>query len=196
MCSRCFVGRCQTELLAVASTASPTASPKSFAKRASSIHLENGQRLAGNVSKSETIANTDEGEKIPPFAPRKMAHPARPLYLKALWRSRGSELPRKFRSLLQWTIHKRSEQTRVPKGSAVGNARDRGHNHEMVIQTEQQRSGHREGQENEAQPLLGGPNESHGDQGEEQHDQDDECHVRPNEANTQFQVGKTMRNTE
>src|SRR5215472_4021979 len=77
-------------------------------------------------TKSETIANTDEGEKIPPFAPRKMGHPARPLYLKALWRSRESELPRKFRSLLQWTIHKRSEQTRVPKGSAVGNARDRG----------------------------------------------------------------------
>src|SRR5438045_320123 len=49
MCWRCSVVRCQTDLLAVASTASPTALAKSLAKRASSRHPENGQRLAGNA---------------------------------------------------------------------------------------------------------------------------------------------------
>ncbi len=39
--------RCQTVLLAVASTGSPTASPKSSPKRANSRRPENGQRLAG-----------------------------------------------------------------------------------------------------------------------------------------------------
>src|SRR6266404_5891839 len=51
MCSRCSVARCQTELLAVAWTGSPTASQKSLAKRASSRHHESGQRLAGYVAK-------------------------------------------------------------------------------------------------------------------------------------------------
>jgi hypothetical protein len=39
--------------LAVTSTDSSTASPKSSAKRASSRHPENGQRLADNVGKQE-----------------------------------------------------------------------------------------------------------------------------------------------
>src|SRR5271167_5232019 len=49
MCSRCSAARCQTELLAVAWTGSPTASPKSFEKLASSRHPEHGQRLTGYV---------------------------------------------------------------------------------------------------------------------------------------------------
>src|SRR6266481_1625268 len=49
MCSRCFAGRYQTALLAVASTASPTGSPKSSVKPATSRHPENGQRLAANA---------------------------------------------------------------------------------------------------------------------------------------------------
>src|SRR6267143_5170988 len=55
MCSKCPVARCQTELLAVASTASPTASPKSSSKRASLRHPESGQRLAGYVGDPEVI---------------------------------------------------------------------------------------------------------------------------------------------
>src|SRR5437773_2359322 len=54
-CSRCSAARSQTELLAVASTASPTASPKSLAKPASSRHPEHGQRLAGYVDKPSII---------------------------------------------------------------------------------------------------------------------------------------------
>src|SRR5580704_11064866 len=54
MCSRCFAARYQTALLAVASTASPTGSPKSSVKPASSQHPENGQRLAANADHSET----------------------------------------------------------------------------------------------------------------------------------------------
>jgi len=46
---------CQTDFLAVASTASLTASPKSSAKRDSSRHPENGQGLAGNARHSGTI---------------------------------------------------------------------------------------------------------------------------------------------
>src|SRR5436309_1872973 len=49
MCSRCFAGRYQKALLAVASTTSPTGSPKSSVKPASSQHPENGQRLAANA---------------------------------------------------------------------------------------------------------------------------------------------------
>jgi len=52
--------RCQTDLLAVSSTASPTASPKSLAKRASSRHPESGQRLAGNARDPAGIAVTPE----------------------------------------------------------------------------------------------------------------------------------------
>ncbi len=47
MCSRCFAGHCQTTLLGTASTASPTGSPKSLPKRATSRRPENGQRLVG-----------------------------------------------------------------------------------------------------------------------------------------------------
>jgi hypothetical protein len=42
--SRCFAERCQTALLAVASTVSPIGVPKSLPKRASSRRPENGQR--------------------------------------------------------------------------------------------------------------------------------------------------------
>src|SRR6516162_1102938 len=55
MCSKCFVGLCQTVLLAVASTGSPTASPKSSSKRASSRRPESGQRLAGKADNAELI---------------------------------------------------------------------------------------------------------------------------------------------
>src|SRR5258708_4949717 len=54
MCSKRSAARCQTELLAVAWTGSPTASPKSLAKLASSRHPEHGQRLTGYVGNSET----------------------------------------------------------------------------------------------------------------------------------------------
>src|ERR1700675_3189647 len=53
MCSRCSAARSQTELLAVTWTGSPTASPKSLAKLASSRHPEHGQRLAGYVGHPE-----------------------------------------------------------------------------------------------------------------------------------------------
>ena len=56
MCSRCSVARCQTALLAFASTGSPTASPKSSSKRASSRRPEHGQRLTGYVGKPEARA--------------------------------------------------------------------------------------------------------------------------------------------
>src|SRR6266851_4302645 len=56
MCSRCSAARCQTELLAVTWTGSPTASPKSLAKLASSRHPEHGQRLAGYVGNPYLIA--------------------------------------------------------------------------------------------------------------------------------------------
>src|ERR1700730_18475416 len=56
MCSKRSAARCQTELLAVAWTGSPTASPKSLAKLASSRHSEHGQRLTGYVDNSELIA--------------------------------------------------------------------------------------------------------------------------------------------
>jgi len=46
---RCSGGRCRSELHAVVSTGSPTASPKSPPRRANSAHPENGQRLAGYV---------------------------------------------------------------------------------------------------------------------------------------------------
>src|SRR5467141_2171517 len=49
MCSKCSVVNYHTVLLAFALTVSPTASPKSSEKRASSRRPENGQRLAGNV---------------------------------------------------------------------------------------------------------------------------------------------------
>src|SRR5258707_14994689 len=55
MCSKRSAARCQTELLAVAWTGSPTASPKSLAKLASSRHPEHGQRLTGYVGKPETL---------------------------------------------------------------------------------------------------------------------------------------------
>src|SRR5437660_8714510 len=58
MCSRCSAARCQTELLAVTWTGSPTASPKSLAKLASSRHPEHGQRLAGYVGYS-SITDAD-----------------------------------------------------------------------------------------------------------------------------------------
>src|SRR6266513_2501036 len=51
MCSRCFVAPFQTESLAVASIDSPTDSAKFSAKRESSLHPENGHRLAANVRK-------------------------------------------------------------------------------------------------------------------------------------------------
>jgi len=50
MCSKCSVVNYHTVLLAFALTVSPTASPKSSEKRASSRRPENGQRLAGNVA--------------------------------------------------------------------------------------------------------------------------------------------------
>src|SRR5712664_4094557 len=49
MFSKCSVVNYHTVLLAFASTVSPTASPKSSEKLASSRRPENGQRLAGNV---------------------------------------------------------------------------------------------------------------------------------------------------
>src|SRR5207244_8196899 len=52
MCSRCFVAPFQTESLAVASIDSPTDSAKFSAKRESSLHPENGHRLAANVAKT------------------------------------------------------------------------------------------------------------------------------------------------
>src|SRR5260221_9132856 len=53
MCSKCSVVNSHTVLLAFALPVSPTASPKSSEKRASSRRPENGQRLAGNVGNSE-----------------------------------------------------------------------------------------------------------------------------------------------
>src|SRR5205807_7479552 len=67
MCSRCFAGRCQTELLAASSTASPTDLLKSLPKRASSRRPENGQRLAGNVAYSEKSYKRECQEKYLPF---------------------------------------------------------------------------------------------------------------------------------
>src|SRR5260370_35754360 len=55
MCSKCSVVNYHTVLLAFALTVSPTASPKSSEKRASSRRPENGQRLAGNVGNSEVM---------------------------------------------------------------------------------------------------------------------------------------------
>src|SRR5258708_17053242 len=55
MCSKCSVVNYHTVLLAFALTVSPTASPKSSEKRASSRRPENGQRLAGNVGYTEVI---------------------------------------------------------------------------------------------------------------------------------------------
>src|SRR6266446_8649514 len=55
MFSKCSVVNYHTVLLAFASTVSPTASPKSSEKLASSRRPENGQRLAGNVGNPETI---------------------------------------------------------------------------------------------------------------------------------------------
>jgi hypothetical protein len=48
-CLRCFAGHFQTTLLGTTSTASPTGSPKSLPKRATSRRPENGQRLAGQA---------------------------------------------------------------------------------------------------------------------------------------------------
>src|SRR6267143_4147382 len=62
MCSRCFAGRYQTAVLAVASTASPTGSPKSSVKPASSRHPENGQRLAANADHPLGISVSLQGE--------------------------------------------------------------------------------------------------------------------------------------
>src|SRR6266851_4347105 len=62
MCSRCSAARCQTELLAVTWTGSPTASPKSLAKLASSRHPEHGQRLAGYVRKPEVTRLLPDGQ--------------------------------------------------------------------------------------------------------------------------------------
>src|SRR5713226_10197308 len=53
MCSKCSAVNYHTVLLAFALTVSPTASPKSSEKRASSRRPENGQRLAGNVGNPE-----------------------------------------------------------------------------------------------------------------------------------------------
>jgi hypothetical protein len=47
MCWRCFAARKQRALLALASTGSPTVSPKSSQKRANYAQPETGQRLAG-----------------------------------------------------------------------------------------------------------------------------------------------------
>jgi integrase len=47
MCWRCSAVHCQMALLALASTGSPTVSPRSSQKYANSPHHENGQRLAG-----------------------------------------------------------------------------------------------------------------------------------------------------
>src|SRR5580700_1066454 len=61
MCSRCSVARCQTEPLAVAWTGSPTASPKSSEKLASSRHPEHGQRLTGYVGYADVITGARTG---------------------------------------------------------------------------------------------------------------------------------------
>src|SRR5207244_4336070 len=60
---RCSAGRCRLGLHAVASTDSPTASPRSLPKRANSAHPENGQRLAGYVGYSEV------GSHLPRMTP-------------------------------------------------------------------------------------------------------------------------------
>src|SRR5260370_35439203 len=52
---KCSVVLCQTVLPAVASTGSPTGSPRSLPKRAKSPHPENGQRLAGNADKLDRM---------------------------------------------------------------------------------------------------------------------------------------------
>src|SRR6266446_5984004 len=57
MCSKCSVVNYHTVLLAFALTVSPTASPKSSEKLASSRRPENGQRLAGNVGNPESRHN-------------------------------------------------------------------------------------------------------------------------------------------
>src|SRR5437667_4605322 len=61
MCSKCSAVNYHTVLLAFAWTVSPTASPKSSEKRASSRRPENGQRLAGNVGEPETSSSTGGG---------------------------------------------------------------------------------------------------------------------------------------
>src|SRR5271169_63674 len=72
MCSRCSAARCQTELLAVAWTGSPTASPKSLEKLASSRHPEHGQRLTGYVDDSGLNPSM-----LHPFACEQDRQPAR-----------------------------------------------------------------------------------------------------------------------
>src|SRR5436190_22220006 len=59
MCSKCSAVNYHTVLLAFAWTVSPTASPKSSEKRASSRRPENGQRLAGNVGNTEVMCESD-----------------------------------------------------------------------------------------------------------------------------------------
>src|SRR6267378_3363356 len=71
MCSRCFAGRYQTAVLAVASTASPTGSPKSSVKPASSRHPENGQRLAANADNSVLFVGATN--LIPPVSTSSLA---------------------------------------------------------------------------------------------------------------------------
>src|SRR4029077_8269652 len=56
MRSKCSVVNYHTVLLAFALTVSPTASPKSSEKRASSRRPENGKRLTGNVDNPYLIA--------------------------------------------------------------------------------------------------------------------------------------------
>src|SRR5260370_38410459 len=65
MFSKCSVVNYHTVLLAFASTVSPTASPKSSEKRASSRRPENGQRLAGNVDYTEVIQDGHRADQYP-----------------------------------------------------------------------------------------------------------------------------------
>src|SRR6266852_1850175 len=64
MCSKCSAVNYHTVLLAFALTVSPTASPKSSEKRASSRRPENGQRLADNVDNSSTKPVMEESPVV------------------------------------------------------------------------------------------------------------------------------------
>src|SRR5258708_3414950 len=85
---KCSVVLCQTVLPAVASTGSPTGSPRSLPKRAKSPHPENGQRLAGNADHPSGTAATRRW-----FGRYQATGLETPLMLLGLRKTAGSVLP-------------------------------------------------------------------------------------------------------
>src|SRR5437016_14124476 len=95
MCSRCFAGRCQTALPAVASTASPTGLLKSSAKPATLGHTESGQRLAANADQPEVI-DAEKGGDPGDFIAIDPSDPTKTIVVKALTNSDRRGPPLKY----------------------------------------------------------------------------------------------------